>query len=121
MSGREAGSDSAADDLSNENRWRVACLLYQLAEPSEHLIGIDRAVDRGGFTVARQIGRDNMMILHKIGNDTQPLGCMLTRAVQQHDAFAIAAFQEGSGDASDFQTSFLDRQVGEQALKRTAL
>ena len=106
----EAGRDGAPENVPDQRGRRRAGALDQVVEPPEDAIGVERAADHLGRAVARQVRRDDAMGGHEIRDHPQPLGRVLSRAVQQNDRWAVTTFQHGGRHAVQLQPSLGDRE-----------
>jgi hypothetical protein len=66
--------------------------------------------------VAGQVGGDHAVGGGQLGDDPQPEGGELARAVQQDHRWAVAALQDGGGDAGELEVAFADGDAGQQSL-----
>ena len=118
--GGKAHRDSAAENLGHQNGWARTCGLDQFVEPAIHATGIEGADYGVRSTVARQIRGDYTMGLHKIGNHAQPFGRVFSRAVQQHNGRAVAAYQSCGRDAVELEPVVYDGQMTTSLLRTKA-
>ena len=106
--------------MAHQHRRLVAGAFDEIVEPARDTLRSRRSLEEARCSVARQIGRDHAVGSHERGNHTDPLCAVGAGAVQQHDGFPFATFQNGGDYTIEHESPFSDRQACNQLLTRIA-
>jgi hypothetical protein len=114
----EACGDRPAQRLAHQQRRRRARALDQLAEPRQHALRVEIAVDHDGVALAGEVGGDHAVACRERRDDAQPVGGVAARPVEQDDRRPRAALQYDGRHAGEVEPSLDDGQSRQQALAR---
>ncbi len=117
---RETRGNGTAQCVPHQHRRLVAGAFDEIVEPACDTLRSRRFLEETRCSVSRQVRRNYTVGGDERGNHTYPLGAVGARAVQQHDGFSFAAFQNGSPYTIEHEPTFSNRQAGNQLLTRIA-